>query len=220
MNGVREIVLKLHDAALQGLLRIPEGARLLVIFAHGAGSSRLSRRNNEVAEALADRDIASLLFDLLTEAEDLDYRARFDIDLISRRMREATEWVVRQDFARDLACAYFGASTGSAAALRAAASLQSAGGEGGPSVRIASIVSRGGRPDLAMEVLPRIQAPTLLLVGGNDEPVIGLNRKAYEALRSGKRIEIIPGATHLFEEPGALEQVSRLAADWFLDHLP
>jgi dienelactone hydrolase len=181
-----------------------------VLFAHGSGSGRLSPRNNYVAGVLRESGVATLLFDLLTEAEDRIYENRFDIDLLTHRLLLATQWAGQQAATRGLALGYFGASTGAAAALRAAAAL-------GP--EIGAVVSRGGRPDLALDDLARVQAPTLLIVGGNDAAVIELNRAAYRELRGDKELKIIPGATHLFEEPGTLEQVANAAADWFRHHL-
>ena len=194
----------------EGALIVPPGAKGLVLFAHGSGSGRLSPRNNYVASVLRDSGVATLLFDLLTEKEDRIYENRFDIDLLTQRLQLATEWVKQQAATRHLAIGYFGASTGAAAALKAAAAL-------GPVIR--AVVSRGGRPDLALDDLPRVQAPTLLIVGGNDDVVIELNRKAYRELRAEKELMIIPGATHLFEEPGTLEQVATAAAHWFRRHL-
>jgi putative phosphoribosyl transferase len=194
----------------EGALIVPPGAKGLVLFAHGSGSGRLSPRNNYVASVLRDSGVATLLFDLLTEKEDRIYENRFDIDLLTQRLQLATEWVKQQAATRHLAIGYFGASTGAAAALKAAAAL-------GPVIR--AVVSRGGRPDLALDDLPRVQAPTLLIVGGNDDVVIELNRKAYHELRAEKELKIIPGATHLFEEPGTLEQVATAAANWFAQHL-
>ncbi len=193
----------------EGVRGMPPGAEGMVLFAHGSGSGRLSPRNNYVAGALRRSGVATLLFDLLTEEEDRVYETRFDIALLTHRLMLATEWVKQQAETRDLAIGYFGASTGAAAALEAAAAL-------GPEIR--AVVSRGGRPDLALESLVRVQAPTLLIVGGNDHVVIDLNRMAYRALRVKKELQIIPGATHLFEEPGTLEQVASAAAHWFVRH--
>ena len=195
---------------LEGELVIPEPARGLVVFAHGSGSSRRSPRNAFVAERLHARGLATLLIDLLTEEEELVQRNRFDIDLLTERLVAATRWAEERHETARLAIGYFGASTGAACALRAAAEIGS---------RVDAVVSRGGRPDLAMPVLSHVRAPTLLLVGGADRGVIELNREAYEHLRCEKRIEIVPGATHLFEEPGALETVADLAAGWFEAHL-
>lgn len=197
--------------ALPATSIIPSGAGGLVIFAHGAGSSRLSPRNTAVAAWLRDHgSLGTVLFDLLTPAEDVDYRMRFDIPLLARRLATTTRWIAEQPFAQGLALGYFGASTGAAAAFRAAAAIETP---------ISAIVSRGGRPDMASDVLPDILTPTLLIVGGDDEPVIALNRQAFDLLGGEKAMEIIPGATHLFEEPGALEQVARLGEDWFERHL-
>ena len=199
------------DAAIHvGALAVPAGANGLVLFAHGSGSGRLSPRNNYVAGVLRESGVATLLFDLLTEEEDRIYENRFDIDLLTRRLLLATEWARRQPATHDLAIGYFGASTGAAAALKAAAALGR---------MIGAVVARGGRPDLALVSLPRVQAPTLLIVGGNDDVVIELNRQAYRELRAEKELKIIPGATHLFEEPGTLEQVASAAAHWFARHL-
>ncbi len=194
----------------EGVRGMPPGAEGMVLFAHGSGSGRLSPRNNYVAGVLRRGGVATLLFDLLTEEEDRVYETRFDIALLTHRLILATQWVKQQKETSDLAIGYFGASTGAAAALEAAAAL-------GPEIR--AVVSRGGRPDLALESLARVQAPTLLIVGGNDHVVIDLNRVAYRALRVEKELQIIPGATHLFEEPGTLEQVAAAAARWFVRHL-
>jgi putative phosphoribosyl transferase len=199
---------------LEGDLRIPSGAFGIVLFAHGSGSSRHSPRNQFVANMLNEAGLATLLFDLLTADEERKDRStaqlRFDIRLLSQRVIEATGWLARQEMTRTLPIGYFGASTGAAAALVAAAALPAT---------VRAIVSRGGRPDLAGQVLTRVQAPTLLIVGGEDTQVIELNRLALALLPGDKRLEIVPGATHLFEEPGALEQVARLASDWFTRYL-
>ena len=206
----RPVRLTLDGVVHDGDLGVPDGARGLVIFAHGSGSSRLSRRNRYVAEVLRRAGLATLLFDLLTEAEDSDYANRFNIDLLKHRLLGATTWAQAQPATQALAIGYFGASTGAAAARQAAAAL-------GKTVQ--AVVSRGGRPDLAMDALPRVRAPTLLIVGGADYGVIGLNRQAYEQIDAVKSLEIVPGATHLFEEPGTLEEVARLAAAWFNRYL-
>ncbi|MHB9106593.1 MAG: dienelactone hydrolase family protein [Armatimonadota bacterium] len=195
---------------LPGTLGIPPGARGVVLFSHGSGSSRLSPRNTFVASVLRAGGIGTLLFDLLTPEEDQIYETRFDIDLLTERLMLVTGWLRGQQAARELNIGYFGASTGSASALRAAAEL-------GPMVR--AVVSRGGRPDLAMESLSRVQAAVLLIVGGSDTVVIGMNQEAFTHITAPKQLEIIPGATHLFEEPGALEEVARLATQWFQQHL-
>lgn len=195
---------------LEGLLAVPDGSRSIVLFAHGSGSSRLSPRNTFVADVLNNARISTLLFDLLTEEEDEVYRTRFDIGLLTRRLVAATRWVMGRDGVKRLPIGYFGASTGAAAALMAAAEL-------GTLVR--AVVSRGGRPDLAEDGLGRVLAPTLLIVGGDDRDVIELNRIAYDQLTCVKELAIVPGASHLFEEPGTLEEVARLAADWFSRYL-
>ena len=199
---------------LEGSLCLPEGARGVVAFAHGSGSSRHSPRNRYVAQVLRNARLATLLFDLLTaeeEAEDIETaKLRFDIGLLARRLIAATDWLKENAETRKLGIGYFGASTGSAAALIAAVER--------PDI-IAAIVSRGGRPDLAEKVLPRVKAPTLLIVGGHDFPVIKMNQAALAELNVEKELAIVPGATHLFEEPGALEEVARLAANWFSSHL-
>ncbi|MDX1387045.1 MAG: alpha/beta family hydrolase [bacterium] len=198
------------QVSLEGELAVPPRAKGIVLFAHGSGSSRHSPRNQFVAQALQKAGIGTLLFDLLSMEEDAHYETRFDIDLLTLRLLEGTEWMEKHPEISDLNLAYFGASTGAAAALRAAAKLGH---------RISAVVSRGGRPDLAMEALPEVKAPTLLIVGGNDEIVIDLNRQAFEKLSSTKELEIVPGATHLFEEPGKLETVAQLAQDWFKKYL-
>src|SRR4051812_23653130 len=200
---------------LEGDLAVPAGARGIVVFAHGSGSGQHSPRNRFVAEALQAGGLATLLFDLLTEDEEYQERStrhlRFDIGLLARRLMEATDWLARQPETRDLTVGYFGASTGGGAALVAAAERPEA---------VGAVVSRGGRPDLAGEVaLGRVRAPTLLIVGGADTPVIALNRQAMAQMSAPVTLEIVPGATHLFEEPGALEHVARLARDWFERHL-
>ncbi|KDR96632.1 Alpha/beta hydrolase family protein [Peptoclostridium litorale DSM 5388] len=198
---------KIH---LPGSLEIPKGTKGLVLFAHGSGSSRFSPRNNYVAEMLRQHGLGTLLMDLMTPEEDLDYERRFDIDLLTRRLIAATKWLREQDETSQLAIGYFGASTGAAAAIQAAATLDE---------QVSAIVSRGGRPDMAFPYLDKINSPTLLIVGGNDDVVIDLNQKAYEKITAVKELEVIPGATHLFEEPGALEIVAKLAARWFEKYL-
>lgn len=199
---------------LEGELAIPPGASGVVVFAHGSGSSRHSPRNQFVARVIRESGNGTLIFDLLTaeeEAEDdLTARLRFDIGLLARRLVEVTRWLITQPATRSLGIGYFGASTGGAAALVAAA-------EAGR--RIDAVVSRGGRPDLAGDALPRVAAPTLLIVGEYDEVVIGLNEEAFAELRCEKEMKIVSGATHLFEEHGALEMVAQLASDWFCRHL-
>lgn len=202
--------IRIGSVTLPGILDVPAAAGSLVIFAHGSGSSRLSPRNAYVAEVLRKAGIGTLLFDLLTEEEDLVYENRFNIDLITDRLLGVTDWLLHRPETKNLVMGYFGASTGSASALKAAAKLGS---------QIKAVVSRGGRPDLAIDVLEKVKAAILLIVGGNDDVVIELNRKAYEKLKYKKMMTIIPGATHLFEEPGALEKVADIAAKWFKKYL-
>jgi pimeloyl-ACP methyl ester carboxylesterase len=199
---------------LDGSLTLPEESRAIVVFAHGSGSNRLSPRNRYVARVLNEAKLATLLIDLLTLHEEvIDARTaqlRFDIDLLAERLVDATDWLIQFPDTKDLSIGYFGASTGAAAALAAAAIR--------PDV-VHAVVSRGGRPDLAGAALTRVQAPTLLIVGENDGEVIELNRAALAQLRCEKQLVVVPGATHLFEEPGALDEVARLARDWFERHL-
>jgi dienelactone hydrolase len=198
---------------LEGELIVPEGAAGIVVFAHGSGSSRFSPRNQAVASEIRAAGIGTLLFDLLTrdeEAVDIYTRhLRFDIDLLARRLAAATRWLLQQPGAANVKIGYFGSSTGGGAALVAAAELGSL---------ISAVVSRGGRPDLAGEALPKVTAPTLLIVGELDDVVIALNREAIARMQCRTKLSIVSGATHLFEEPGALEQVAALAAQWFADH--
>lgn len=209
-TGTQEVRITLSDAELVGDLTLPEGARGVVLFAHGSGSSRHSPRNRQVASYLsASGDFGTLLFDLLTPAEDTVYATRFDIALLARRLDAVTSWLIGRRGLGDLTLGYFGASTGAAAALAAA----------GTRGDVAAVVSRGGRPDLAGDALPHVKCPTLLIVGGADRQVIELNREAMERMTAPVEIAIVPGATHLFEEPGALEEVSRLAQLWFARHL-
>lgn len=202
----KDVKIQVDSVQLDGLLSIPEDAKGLVIFAHGSGSSRLSPRNRLVAGVLQKAGMSTLLFDLLTRAEDETYENRFDIPLLTERLKAVTLWARGEAGISQLRTGYFGASTGTAVALVAAAELEK---------DIKAIVSRGGRPDLAGDALGKVKAPTFLIVGGEDKPVIELNNRAYEIIRAEKRLEIIPGATHLFEEPGKLEEVARLAAGWF-----
>ncbi|MXS84220.1 dienelactone hydrolase family protein [Nitrosomonas oligotropha] len=196
---------------LSGDLILPPAATGVVLFAHGSGSSRFSPRNTYVAKVLQQQGIGTLLFDLLTRAEDQDYALRFDIDLLTQRLLAVTLWLQKNAATKTLKTGYFGASTGAAAALQAAAKMQDA---------VAAVVSRGGRPDLAGEVaLNQVTAPTLLIVGGADYGVIELNEQAYALMTCVKKLVLVPGATHLFEEPGALEKVAQFAADWFLNCL-
>src|SRR5256714_14801391 len=209
-----EVRIQAGHAVLSGNLTIPENAIALVLFAHGSGSSRHSPRNQSVARTLNGGGLATLLFDLLTpEEEATDMRTRehrFNIGLLADRLVHATKWAKRQEQTRDLQLGYFGSSTGGAAALVAAAEIPQ---------DVGAIVSRGGRPDLAGDALPKVQAPTLLIVGGNDEIVIELNEMARDQMRCEVRVEIIPGATHLFEEAGRRDQVARRASAWVLVHL-
>jgi putative phosphoribosyl transferase len=201
---------RISPIGLDGILGLPRPAGGIVLFAHGSGSGRLSPRNNYVAAALRSARLATLLFDLLTEQEAADRSNVFDIELLAERLALATTWVAAQGATKSLRIGYFGASTGAAAALVAAARLQES---------IRAIVSRGGRPDMAAPVLHHVRAPTLLIVGGHDVGVLELNEQAFAQLQCEKRLEIVPGATHLFEEPGALDQVIDLAGQWFRRHL-
>lgn len=211
---MNEVQIQAGHAVLSGNLTIPENASALVLFAHGSGSSRHSPRNQFVARMLNSAGLATLLFDLLTpEEETIDLHTRehrFNIGLLAERLVHATRWAKQQEQTRDLRIGYFGSSTGGGAALVAAAEI--------PQL-IGAVVSRGGRPDLAGDALPKVQAPTLLIVGGNDDIVIELNEMARDRMRCEVKLEIVPGATHLFEEPGALEKVAKLASDWFVNHI-
>lgn len=195
---------------VEGILRVPHNPRGIVLFAHGSGSGRYSPRNIFVAGVLRKARVATLLFDLLTEEEDLKYENRFNIELLTDRLIAATKWVMKQSNLDGLKIGYFGASTGAAAALRAAARI-------GSDVR--AIVSRGGRPDLSLDEIAKVKSPTLLIVGENDPQVLELNKQAYEALNTTKKLGIIPEATHLFEEPGTLEKAAELASEWFKKYL-
>ena len=210
----RSVLIPVSNLTLEGDLSIPRNAPGLVLFAHGSGSSRNSPRNRHVARVLRNKGLATLLFDLLTEeeeAEDLiSGHLRFNVGLLSTRLIAATDWVMKDEDTRNLTRGYFGASTGAAAALIAAAGRPDA---------VKAIVSRGGRPDLAGPILSKVRAPTLLIVGERDYTVIDMNQDALNNLRVEKRLVIVPGATHLFEEPGALEEVALLSADWFVSHL-
>ena len=210
----REVKVLAGPVELEGDLGVPEEAAGVVLFAHGSGSGRHSPRNRYVAGALREAGLATLMIDLLTpEEEEADLRTghlRFDIRLLAERLAGATDWLMQDPDTQDLRIGYFGASTGAGAALVAAAKRPRG---------VGAIVSRGGRPDLAGDDLPLVKAPTLLIVGENDVPVIGMNQEALERLRAEKELKIVPGATHLFEERGALEEVARLAADWFAHHL-
>jgi putative phosphoribosyl transferase len=210
----RAVQIPANDVRLEGDLVVPPGARGIVVFAHGSGSGRFSPRNRAVAGVLVDAGLATLLMDLLTaEEEAADLRTghlRFDVGLLGRRVIDTIDWLALDATTEDLPVGCFGASTGAAAALIAAAERPE---------RVAAVVSRGGRPDLAGEALRRVTAPTLLIVGGNDVEVLRLNQQAQAALAGESRLEIVPGAGHLFEEPGALPRVALLARDWFLRHL-
>jgi putative phosphoribosyl transferase len=210
----REVRVSAGPVTLEGSLGVPNSAGGVVLFAHGSGSGRHSPRNRYVARVLREANLATLLIDLLTEdEEEVDLRTtrlRFDIGLLARRLVGATDWLVQNPDTEQLRIGYFGASTGAGAALVAAAERPD---------EVGAIVSRGGRPDLAGDALPLVKAPTLLIVGGNDEPVIGMNEEALARMRAVKRLQIVPGASHLFEEPGALEEVARLATVWFARHL-
>ncbi|MBS1525945.1 MAG: dienelactone hydrolase family protein [Bacteroidetes bacterium] len=208
-SGYEEVLVPAGQVWLKGDLFIPEHAHALVIFSHGSGSSRKSQRNRMVAEHLHEHGIGTLLFDLLTEEEDLHYSKRFDIDLLTSRLVQTTQWLETKLGKNKYAIGLFGASTGAASALKAAAAL--------PGVK--AVVSRGGRPDMAREALVRVKAPVLLIVGGHDPDVLKLNQYAYEQLHCQKKLVIIEGATHLFEEPGTLEQVADEAASWFKRYL-
>ena len=208
-----EVIVQAGEVPLEGMLALPEKASGIVVFVHGSGSSRFSSRNRFVAEFLNQGGLATLLFDLLTAEEhridEWTRELRFDIDLLTKRLIDAVDWLEGRAEVADLPVGLFGASTGAAAALRVAAERPK---------RVAAVVSRGGRPDLTGAALSRVEAPTLLIVGGEDGPVIGMNQEAAAHLHCEHRLDIVPGATHLFEEPGKLEQVARLARQWFLDH--
>jgi putative phosphoribosyl transferase len=211
---MNEVCIPAVGVRLDGNLTIVDGATALVLFVHGSGSSRHSPRNQFVARTLNNAGLGTLLFDLLTpEEEAIDARTaelRFNIKLLAERLVHATKWAKQQHQTRNLRIGYFGSSTGGGAALVAAA-------EG--SQDVGAVVSRGGRPDLAGEALPRVKAPTLLIVGGDDDIVIELNEQARDRMRCEVKLEIVPGATHLFEEPGALDRVAQLASDWFVNHI-
>ncbi|CDR34827.1 dienelactone hydrolase family protein [Criblamydia sequanensis] len=204
------IRIKHQDVLLEGMLKIPHSSQGIVLFAHGSGSSRLSPRNNYVADVLNNAGLATLLIDLLSEKEDETYQKRFDIDLLTDRLLVVIQWLEKQPHTQNLILGIFGSSTGAAAALQAASEK---GNE------IQAVVSRGGRPDLAMNTLDRVTSPTLFIVGENDFGVIELNQEAFARLTCQKKFEIISNATHLFEEPGCLEEVARLATEWFSRYL-
>jgi pimeloyl-ACP methyl ester carboxylesterase len=211
MENLKELIsMQSGQASLEGMLEIPEHALGIVLFAHGSGSSRFSPRNNYVASELRSLRIGTLLLDLLTPQEDAHYQTRFNIPLLTGRLAMAVELLSRKAGAGALPLGLFGASTGAAAALQLAAQ---------PGMHVAALVSRGGRPDLAGHAaLERVRAPTRLIVGGADEAVMELNKLAYDALHCEKRLAVVPGATHLFEEPGTLEEAAELAGEWFVQH--
>jgi putative phosphoribosyl transferase len=209
-NTKKALTIKVENVSIGGDLTIPEDAVGLVIFSHGSGSSRFSPRNNFVAQQLQKRGLATFLFDLLTKEEDEVYANRFDIELLANRLVQVTRWLLKQNELKDLSVGYFGASTGAASALVAASVLKD---------KIHAVVSRGGRPDMAMRQLHLITSPTLLLVGEFDPEVINLNRQALEKIRGVKSLKIISNATHLFEESGTLEEVAKLSGDWFEKYL-
>lgn len=206
---VEEVNIPINGVGLPGTLTIPPDAKGIVLFSHGSGSSRLSARNRLVAKALNVASIGTLLFDLLSPEEETNYETRFDIPLLTTRLMIATQWLANAP-EKGMTLGYFGASTGAAAALMAAAEMAN---------QVKCVVSRGGRPDLAMRALSHVKAPTLLLVGATDIQVIEFNQLAYERLNCKKELSIIPGATHLFEEPGTLEEVARQASAWFMRYL-
>ncbi len=209
-NREKKVVIPAGEMRLQGILGMPSEAIGAIAFAHGTGSGRLSPRNNYVARLLQDAGFATLLFDLLEEPEEFDRRKVFDIGLLAERLLVGLRWLQNTPGTRELKVGCFGASTGAAAALQAAAREPDG---------VSAVVSRGGRPDLAMDYLDKVKAPTLLIVGGEDRTVIAMNREAFKSLKSIKELVIVPGATHLFEEPGTLDQVAKLAVDWFLKYM-
>lgn len=206
MKKKETLNIKMGLTNIEGELTIPEGASGLVVFAHGSGSSRFSPRNNYVAEVLQKSNLATLLVDLLTKQEDLNYERRFDIDLLAKRLVKITDWLKKNKETKNLKIGYFGASTGAAAAIKAAAKEKN---------NISAIVSRGGRVDLADAQLSEIEAPIMLIVGENDDFVTELNEFALKEIKSPKGLSIIPNASHLFEEPGALEEVAKQSTEWF-----
>ena len=210
MRYNNEVSIPVGEIRLKGVLCIPEECMGVVIFSHGSGSSRLSKRNQYVASYLQKNGFGTLLFDLLTPEEDLYYINRFEIEMLHERLVAATKWLQKHPSVRDLSIGYFGASTGAASALKAAAKLPD----------IFAVVSRGGRPDLAMEDLPDVKVACLFIVGSLDSEVLSLNKKAYDKLNCEKRIEVVDGASHLFEEEGKLELVAELASSWFKSHIP
>ena len=205
-----DLDIPLASVTLKGDLIVPENATGIVIFSHGSGSSRFSSRNKMVAELIQQHHIGTFLFDLLTEEEDEINENRFNIDLLSDRLIATTQWLMEQESTKELPIGYFGASTGAASALRAASHFKE---------KIKAVVSRGGRPDLAISDLPQVTAPTLLIVGSLDTPVISMNKMAFDTIEAPKEMKIVEAATHLFEEPGKLQEVADLAIDWYKKYL-
>jgi putative phosphoribosyl transferase len=210
MHYSNELSIPVGEIRLKGNLSIPKHCLGIIVFSHGSGSSRLSKRNQYVAEYLQKKGFGTLLFDLLTPEEDLYYLNRFEIDMLHERLVAATKWLQKHPSARDLGIAYFGASTGAASALMAAAKLP----------EVFAVVSRGGRPDLAMDAIADIKLPCLFIVGSLDSEVLSLNQKAFDKLSCEKHLEVVEGASHLFEEEGKLQQVAELASSWFKNHIP
>jgi putative phosphoribosyl transferase len=206
----REVAIPAGERTVRGTLALPHRARAVIVFAHGSGSGRYSPRNQYVAQVLQEAGLGTVLLDLLEEPEADDRRRVFDIPLLAGRLQAAADWLAQEGDTKGLAIGYFGASTGAGAALLAAARAPES---------VGAVVSRGGRPDLASDVLPEVTAPTRLIVGGDDEVVLELNREAFDLLTCTRQLDIVPGATHLFVEPGALEEVARLAREWFVHHL-
>lgn len=204
------VTIPMNDISVEGILRIPHNPKGIVLFVHGSGSDRYSPRNNFVAGILRQARVGTLLFDLLTEEEDLIFENRFNIELLTQRLLKAIAWTLKQPEVKNLPIGFFGASTGAASALKAAARL-------GPSIK--AVVSRGGRPDLAKDEIDKVKSSTLLLVGEHDPQVLKLNQEAYSVLNTTKKLEIIPGANHLFDEPGTLQRVADLSKNWFKKYL-
>ena len=205
----KEVIIPVKKTILDGDLVIPVKAKSIVIFSHGSGSSRMNTRNRMIAHYLQQQNIGTLLFDLLTEEEDMHYYNRFDIDILTKRLIAATEWLEMEAAAADCRFGYFGAGTGAAAALKAGAFLS----------QIGAIVSRGGRPDLAIDIMEDMEIPVLLIAGSLDKEILNFNKEAFNSLTGEKKLEVIEGASHFFEEPGKMEKVCELATAWFLNHL-